>query len=79
MLKLQGLRAFFKDPNVALWRKLLVVGAVLYAIVPTDAIPDVIPVVGWLDDIGVLGIAVAAAWREVKRHSDAIAQSATSR
>jgi len=33
--------------------KILVVAALLYLISPIDAIPDIIPVVGWLDDIGV--------------------------
>lgn len=34
--------------------------AVAYAVSPIDAVPDVIPVVGWLDDLGVLGLATAA-------------------
>jgi uncharacterized membrane protein YkvA (DUF1232 family) len=33
--------------------KVLILGALLYLISPIDAIPDLIPVVGWLDDIGV--------------------------
>ena len=33
--------------------RILIVAALLYLISPIDAIPDVIPVVGWLDDIGV--------------------------
>lgn len=33
--------------------RFLILGALLYLISPIDAIPDVIPVVGWLDDIGV--------------------------
>ena len=33
--------------------RVLIVGALLYLISPIDAIPDMIPVVGWLDDIGV--------------------------
>lgn len=34
-------------------------GALLYWLSPVDAIPDVLPVVGWLDDIGVLAMAVS--------------------
>jgi uncharacterized membrane protein YkvA (DUF1232 family) len=34
----------------------LVVGALLYLISPIDAIPDFIPVAGWLDDIAVAGL-----------------------
>jgi uncharacterized membrane protein YkvA (DUF1232 family) len=33
---------------------ILVLG-ILYVLSPIDFIPDVIPVIGWLDDIGVLG------------------------
>ena len=36
----------------------LLTSALLYVICPIDVIPDMIPVVGWLDDIGVLGLAV---------------------
>ena len=60
---------YVRDPGVSLWRKLAGVGALAYLVMPLDAIPDVMPIVGWLDDLGVLS---AAAWfivREVKRHS----------
>ena len=32
--------------------------AFLYIISPIDFISDVIPIIGWLDDIGVLGLAI---------------------
>lgn len=35
---------------------LLLGGAILYFVCPLDVIPDVIPVVGWLDDLGVLAL-----------------------
>ena len=68
-MKLASVKNFLKDPAVAKWRKALLVGAVVYALFPFDAIPDTIPVLGWLDDIGVLSVAVAAVWRDLKRHS----------
>ena len=38
-------------------RNILILGAsLLYTISPLDAIPDVIPVIGWLDDMGVLAM-----------------------
>lgn len=39
----------------AKWKKIIIVLlALLYVISPLDLIPDVIPVIGWLDDLGVL-------------------------
>lgn len=35
-------------------------GAILYVVSPIDAIPDIIPVVGWLDDIGIVGMAISS-------------------
>jgi len=46
------------------FRDLLIVAIVLlYIISPIDAIPDVIPVIGWLDDVAVLGLGIAALTR----------------
>ena len=40
-------------------RNLIVLGAaLLYFISPIDCIPDVLPIVGWMDDIGVLALAM---------------------
>ncbi|AMV24096.1 hypothetical protein VT84_06845 [Gemmata sp. SH-PL17] len=33
-----------------------VIGAVFYLVSPVDLVPDVIPIIGWLDDIGVLAL-----------------------
>ena len=39
----------------AKWKRVIIaVLAMLYVISPLDLIPDFIPVVGWLDDLGVL-------------------------
>jgi uncharacterized membrane protein YkvA (DUF1232 family) len=43
-----------RDRDAALWAKLLVAVAVAYVIFPLDAVPDLAPIVGWLDDAGVL-------------------------
>lgn len=42
---------------------LIITLSALYVLCPMDLIPDVIPVLGWLDDIGVLGYAVSALTR----------------
>jgi uncharacterized membrane protein YkvA (DUF1232 family) len=57
---LRNAAAFFRDPAVSRWSKLWGLLAVVYAVSPVDAIPDVIPLFGWFDDVGV--IAAAAAW-----------------
>ncbi len=39
----------------AKWKRVMIaILAMLYVISPLDLIPDFIPVVGWLDDLGVL-------------------------
>ncbi len=45
---------YMRDPNVSWHRKSIVVGALVYFIVPIDAIPDIAPLVGYLDDLGVI-------------------------
>ncbi|AEI62909.1 hypothetical protein LILAB_04940 [Corallococcus macrosporus] len=59
---------YVRDPHVALWRKLAGVLAVVYFLSPVDAIPDVLPLLGWLDDLGVLSAAAFFMVREVQRH-----------
>lgn len=41
--------------------------ALLYVLLPTDLVPDIAPVVGWIDDIVVILIAVANALRLMKK------------
>lgn len=40
------------------WAKAVIYGALAYFILPVDAIPDFIPVGGYVDDLGVLSAAV---------------------
>jgi uncharacterized membrane protein YkvA (DUF1232 family) len=47
-----------KDPRVSKVDKLLVAAALAYTAVPADAIPDVIPFLGELDDIVVVAVAI---------------------
>lgn len=70
-MKLGEVSQYFKDPAVSAWRKLLAVGAVAYTVIPFDAVPDFIPLLGWLDDVGVVGATVAFIWRDVKRRTAA--------
>ncbi len=67
-----ALSNYLRDSRVSTWRKLLGLGAVAYTVMPLDAIPDVIPFLGWMDDIGILAAAAAFLWRDVRKHSEAL-------
>jgi uncharacterized membrane protein YkvA (DUF1232 family) len=58
---------YFRDGRVPLWRRLAGVLAVLYFLSPVDALPDFLPILGWLDDIGVLSATALFLLREVQR------------
>lgn len=60
---------YVRSPSVARWKKLLGVLAVAYAVLPFDAIPDMIPVLGWLDDLGFLTVAFGFIARDMARHA----------
>ncbi len=45
---------YMRDPLVSWHRKAIVVAALVYFISPIDAIPDIAPLVGYLDDLGVI-------------------------
>ena len=47
-----------RDPRVSTIDKAIVVAALAYTVVPADAIPDVIPFLGELDDIVVVAVAI---------------------
>jgi uncharacterized membrane protein YkvA (DUF1232 family) len=68
-MKLSDLRAYLSDQSVGRTRKVLLVLAVVYLIVPFDVVPDVIPVFGWLDDVGVLGFAAAMMMSDASRRA----------
>lgn len=58
---------YFRSNDVPRARKLLVAGAVLaYVLLPVDAVPDFIPWLGWLDDAGVVGLALAFMSRDLR-------------
>lgn len=46
----------FKDSRVPLAEKAMLVGAIAYVISPLDLIPDVIPVIGQVDDLYLVGL-----------------------
>lgn len=68
-MNLVQIRRYFKDSAVPGWRKLVVMGAVAYVLLPIDLVPDLVPVIGWLDDIGAIGAALAFFARDVQSHA----------
>ncbi len=47
-----------RDPKTAFSHKASLFGALVYFVLPIDAIPDAIPFIGYLDDAGVLAAAM---------------------
>jgi uncharacterized membrane protein YkvA (DUF1232 family) len=62
-------------PETPKWAKATVYGALAYFIVPLDAIPDVAPLAGYTDDLGVLVLAVGT----IARYVDDAVREETSR
>lgn len=48
-----------QQPATPVWAKTVIVGALGYLISPVDGMPDVIPFIGYSDDLGVIVAAVA--------------------
>ncbi|HEY3303226.1 MAG TPA: YkvA family protein [Candidatus Binatia bacterium] len=65
-------RAWLKGDYKDVSKKSLVVlvGALVYFLMPLDAIPDFIPGLGFMDDVTVVGLALAAVKSEVEKFRD---------
>ena len=66
----RALVRYFRDREASILGKLFVLAALVYVVSPVDLIPDAIPIVGWLDDLGVMSLAVAWMWRIVGRYRE---------
>ncbi|WP_240344031.1 DUF1232 domain-containing protein [Paenibacillus sp. SYP-B3998] len=57
-----GLLLFYalESPKTPLKAKVQIYGALGYLIFPLDFVPDLLPVVGYVDDLGALGLALGA-------------------
>jgi uncharacterized membrane protein YkvA (DUF1232 family) len=57
-----GLKLYFAavGKNMPVWAQGVAFAALAYFISPVDAIPDVTPVIGYLDDAGVLATAIVS-------------------
>lgn len=67
-----------KDPRVPFLAKLIIFLIVAYALSPIDLIPDFVPLLGYLDDMLLLPLAIALAikmippeiWEDCKKRAD---------
>jgi uncharacterized membrane protein YkvA (DUF1232 family) len=55
----KGLWLYYAFPSAPPWARGTILGALGYFISPLDAIPDVVPVAGYTDDLAVIVAAVA--------------------
>lgn len=56
MKTLARLETLRKSPVA--WRRWLVLLAAIYVVLPVDAVPDIVPLFGWLDDIAIVLAAI---------------------
>jgi uncharacterized membrane protein YkvA (DUF1232 family) len=62
-IELIALALAARHPQTPWYAKLVVAGCVAYALTPVDFVPDAIPVVGMIDDLIFIPLAVALAVR----------------
>jgi uncharacterized membrane protein YkvA (DUF1232 family) len=53
------------DPNTSIVAKGIALGALVYFISPVDAIPDIIAILGFTDDAGVIAAAITALGKSI--------------
>lgn len=53
--KIKQLWQFYLSPETPKWMKAEIIGALIYVISPIDLIPDVLPFIGFIDDMFVIG------------------------
>ncbi len=56
--RLRAFQRFWKDKNAASWKKLLLLLLTFYVVFPIDFVPDLVPIWGWLDDMGAMSFAL---------------------
>jgi len=67
-----GIRLAFRlmrEPRVPLLLKLILPAAALYTVSPLDFIPDALPLIGELDDLGILAVALTGFLRLCPPHA----------
>ncbi|MGH2574196.1 MAG: YkvA family protein [Ignavibacteria bacterium] len=65
---IKALRNYLFDKNVKWYRKSVVIAALLYFITPIDSLPDFTPLVGFLDDLGVIAWTIKFLGDEIRNY-----------
>lgn len=62
-----GLLLFYalESPKTPIRAKVQIYGALGYLILPLDLLPDLLPIVGYVDDLSALGLALASVARSI--------------
>jgi uncharacterized membrane protein YkvA (DUF1232 family) len=68
LLRPRATLRFLMDGRAPKLPKALLLGAVAYTLLPLDLVPDLVPILGWLDDAGVMTAAMAWLLRAVARY-----------
>lgn len=48
----------YRGPNVPSWAKKIIIGSLAYFVSPLDSIPDLTPILGMTDDMGILAFGI---------------------
>ncbi len=77
---LRLLLAMVRDSTFAMtWTtRSVILGALLYFLIPTDALPDVLPFVGYVDDGVVIGAVIRQLSSEIRRYREHLGFTSTS-
>jgi uncharacterized membrane protein YkvA (DUF1232 family) len=77
----QAFKAYFvaQATTTPTWAKAVLYGALVYFVLPLDAVPDALPVVGFSDDVTALGAALVATQAHATEETDMQAETATRR
>ena len=59
------LYALLRESSTPLWAKTTIIGALGYLICPIDAIPDILPGVGFTDDLAIMTLAVSQLYAHI--------------
>ena len=65
-----------RDPETPTTAKAMIMAALAYFVLPIDAIPDILPAIGYTDDAAVIAAVIAIVSRNIKPHHREAAKAA---